>query len=190
MHSRIAIRQAVVDILIAAATDAGANVFKSKKRGNRESEVPLLAIYMIQEDVEAESVNTSPREYTREGLLVIEAWHKSTPDRDDVADKLDGLAHQVEQALNDNVTLSTSTPVMPDGPADELILQGTVIELQPEGRDTMGMAALTYLVTYRTDEQLGAAVVDDFDRASATYNPSGTADPGDIPVDEFEVPGP
>lgn len=159
MHQRTVIRHAVRDLLIAAGTRAGMRVFPTQKSSLRLQDLPAICVYMLEETVDAESVNMAPRELTRQVPIVIECWVKVG---ENVDDEMDAIALEVETAMH-------ADPYLGEAVA-ESILDSTIIVPDPTGDRTMGMVALTYQATYRTLAPEPPSSLDDLDAAGVTYN--------------------
>ena len=184
-RTTIDLRSRVVTLLT-SATDAGTNVFNSRKRGTAMGKIPFLAVYTPFEVADDAPDETDQTERVVDIQLVVEAWHRSLPDRDDAADKVDELAYQVRDALRDNPTLSATQAGAADGPVSSLLYQGWEQDLNPEGNETLAMVQMTYIARVRVVEQVGESVVNDLDTIGVTYENEG-ADPGDVGSDVFTV---
>jgi hypothetical protein len=178
-HPRTVIRTAIRDVLL-GATSAAARVYKTRVLPLRKVELPAIAVYTLEEPVTADSINTAPRELTRQPAVTIEGWVKDT-DGVDLDDALDDLALEIETAMHADPYLG--------GAAGESILSDTVIEVVEIGDRLLGMIALTYDVTYRTlapdapaDEDM-----DDFVTVEATHDIGGAVHEDEVGVDLFTV---
>jgi len=182
-HERQVIRVAVRDLLIAAATAAGANVHATRKIPRRMSELPALAVYTLEESVDDDSVLSAPRELTRRVSLVIEGLVAQAAGTS-VDDDLDALALQVEEAMHADPYLG--------GTAGESVLSGTELDVVEESDRLLGWCALTYDVTYRTfaPRPLADAAMDDFETVAATHNLGNAVHVDDDAEDLFTVEAP
>ena len=174
-RERKAIRHAVRDLLD-GATDAEERVFASRILPARRQELPLIAVYTLDESVDSESLNTAPRELTRNLSLVIEAW-VSPGDAPD--DRMDDFAQQIEDVMHADPYIG--------GAVGESILESVETELLEEGDRMMGLVVLTYAVVYRTmaPEESGDLV--DFERAQITHDLGGQVHEDDLAIDEIEL---
>lgn len=159
MHQRQVIREAVRDLLIAASTAASTRVVATRTLPYRKNELPAISVYTLEETVDGESVNTAPRELTRNLQLEIAGWVTAA---DDVDDQMDALALQIEFAMDADRYLADS--------AAECVLDGTTMGIQGDGDNLMGLVTLTYAVTYRTMAPEAPTDLSDFTTAAVTYN--------------------
>lgn len=177
MHQRTIVRQAIVAALT-GATAAEARVYPTRILPLRKLELPAIAVYTLEESVDGESVNTAPRELTREAPVVIEALVAAVPGAN-VDDALDDLALEIETAMHADPYLG--------GEAADSILDGTTMEVIEDGERMMGLVTLTYSVTYRTLAPEAPGNVADFLRVKSTENLGGDVHPDAQAVDEFDV---
>lgn len=158
MHERQAIRQQVIAMLTGTAprfaTAARDRVCSTRQEPERTAELPAINVYTDGEEVTSDSVQTAPRELTRQVTIAIEAWAAATATR--VEDQLDDLALEIETAMDSSVDLN--------GAAFMSILQSTAIGFKLDGARPMGCIHLEFLVTYHTGMRLEAPT-DDFLRA-------------------------
>jgi hypothetical protein len=196
VHQRTKIRNAVVARLV-NRTDAGQRVFPSRVTSlRRVKDLPAISVYMLTEDVDAESLNTAPRELTRQSPLIIEAW-VNPGDDPDVA--MDDLSEQIETAMHADPYFFdgprfAANGITPIDPAplplvSESYLTATEMELLEMGDRLMGFLAMTYLVTYRTlapEADLGLV---DFLRVEADHK-LGDVHDAEHALDEFTVQTP
>lgn len=176
-HPRKVIRTAVRDALD-GATAAGANVFASRVDPYRLQTLPAVGVYSLEESVDDESAETSPRELTRRLSLVVEGW-VTVAGADPADDLLDDLTEEIEAAMDVDRYFG--------GNAAESILTDTTSERITVGDRDMAMAALVYRVTYRTDAPVTVPTLDDFETVKATHNLGNEVGPGDEAVDIFTV---
>lgn len=180
-HPRKLLRQAVVALLVSANTAASARVYDSrvdplKNRGK----LPAISVYALSEDIDQEaSANTAPRELTREAAVEV-ALFVGGVDEVAVVDAIDDLAEQVEAAMDADPYIG--------GKASDSMLAGTVIEVLEVngGSDPLvGIAVLTYAVTYYSQPGIGTAT-DDFLSVKADHRIVGAVEENQA-SDEFVV---
>lgn len=186
LHPRHRIRHRVVDLLVAAATAAGSRVVASRRSPWRKPQLPAIAVYCLEEEVDISIID--PRELERRVDLVIEAAAIADSDLDDA---LDALCLQVEAAMILDRKLA--------GTAVDSYLKSTRLELSDDGEREIGAALLTYQVTYRTvgyglgDESItglesSAGTLDDFLTAATARSLEGTQAEDDQSTDELALP--
>lgn len=158
-HERADIRNQAVTQLIAGNTGAAGRVFKTRMAPVKGAELPAIAVYTLDEDVDPESVTTSPRKLYRTVDLVIDAWAQ-VPADGSIDDALDDLALQVETAMDADIFLGTT--------ARSSFLSRTEIAVSVDGDMISGCAHMIYSVEYRTDIRL-LPPGDTFDKADVTY---------------------
>jgi hypothetical protein len=166
-HHRQLIRAAAVDMLT-GQTDAGSRVYRTRSLPVRKIPLPAISVYTLEELVTPESVDTAPRELTRELPLLIEGWVRAG---ENVDDAMDELAVQIEAAMH-------ADPYLRDTAA-ESILDSTVMEVIEDGDREMGLIVLTYAVTYRTLAPEAPTNLDEFLTAPTKYRVPGTTDAND-----------
>jgi hypothetical protein len=177
-HQRQLIREAVKTLLVAAATAAGSRVYESRTVALKQTELPAIAVYTLQEEVDPGSANSAPRELKRTLELAVEGAVKGTANVDDA---LDALAAQVECAMARDETFG--------GKAGDSFLSATEIDLADDGRQPIGLVRLVYSVTYRTyapDEDC-ATPTDDFNTADVKYSLGGDVHPDNQAHDTIDV---
>jgi hypothetical protein len=174
-NERKAIRHAVRDLLD-GTTDAEDRVYASRILPLKKHTLPVITVYTLDETVDADSVNTAPRELTRNLSLVIEAWVSPGEDPDD---RMDDFAQQIEDVMHADPYLG--------GAVGESVLESTETELLIEGDREMGLVILTYAITYRTLAPAAPEDLDDFERARVVHNLANAVHEDDRAVDEFEV---
>jgi hypothetical protein len=138
IHPRRAIREAAAAKL-RGRPDAAAPVFENRMLTLRRCALPAVAVYALQETVDAASASSAPRELKRTLQLAIDVVASHTDDLDDV---LDELARQVEREMHGDETLS--------GTASDSLLASTSVDLAMDGERPAGRAQLIYSVTYYT----------------------------------------
>lgn len=179
MHQRRVIREAVVTILTAAATSAGARVSKTRVDPHKKTELPALSVYTLSETTDPDSENTAPRELLRTLKLEIAGWVGHTTALP-VDDALDALAEQIEAAMDADPYLG--------GAAGDSILEATEITIKEDDRGDplVGIITLTYSITYRTFVDTTVAA-DAFERGAVTTRIVG-AGVDNAANDVIEVP--
>lgn len=164
-HPRTLLRQAVIALLVNANTAAAARVFDSRVDPYRTSKLPAISVMTLSEPIDPDSASTKPRELTRTCNLEVVGW-VSGVDEASVALAMDNLALQIENAMDADQWLADT--------AADSILEDTTMEvgaLNGHSDPLVGVIALTYLVTYRTDQ--GALATDEFLRADETIKIAG-----------------
>lgn len=141
MHYRQRIRDAVKNLLTAASTDAGANVFTSRAR-------PVLEILQRREMVlsvytadETSAQNNDGHHQERTLTVSIEGMAGGGDDLDDI---LDTLAEQVEAAIEADTTLGTLL-------SQELELESTSSEITARGNQQVGAFRMDFTCGYITE---------------------------------------
>lgn len=168
-HQRKVIRKAIANALVTAATAAEGRVYASRAIPLRRLDLPAIAVYTLTEEVTEDSAATAPRELERQLSVVIECW-AAAAQYQLIDDVLDDLAEEVEAAMH-------ADPYFGDACGDS-ILSSTEIELDDSGDRLLGLARLTYAVTYR---QLAPAAqdLDDWRTAEIDYSLAGEQDDED-----------
>jgi hypothetical protein len=180
VHPRTAIRHAVRDLLIAADTSAGENVVATRILPIRKKELPLIAVYTLEEQVDAQTDRT-PRELRREIDMEIAAWVDPGPGGAAVDDAMDAIAAEIEAAMHADPYLSDT--------ASESELTSTTMGVQGEGAEQLGLVTLSYAVTYLTlaPEPVADGDLDDFNAAGTSTNLGGEVHEDDQAEDVFTV---
>lgn len=175
MHYRRTIREALQALLIAAGTQAGANVYTGRAR-------PILDILLRRQE-SVISIYTSDESsarladgfrYERQLTVTVELAMGGSDDLDDM---LDAFALEVEQAINGDPTLGGVL-------SSDLVLDATVSEIAATGQQLVGAVRMDYSATYYTDagQYMPPAefpVPDDFDPDGAELVVAGDI----LPVD-------
>lgn len=172
-HPRQLIREAVQDLL-SGETDAEDRVYKTRVVPYRESELPIVAIYMLEESVEQDK---SSGELTRSADMVIEAIAEAIEGR--VDDELDDIAQQIEDAIDVDLFMGGNL-------AEAAALDNTTLEVLEDGEKLLGLVTLTYKVVYRTLAAEDADDADEFLRVKATHQPVGVGETEEV-EDQFNV---
>jgi hypothetical protein len=176
-HQRQLIREAVKAQLL-GKTAAGARVFESRMAPWRTVELPAISVYTLDETVDPDSQATAPRELTRTLRLQVLGVVQL---KDDVDDRLDALALEVERALDADPNFS--------GTAFDSILQSVQLAIDTQGDRPVGELQMIYSVTYHTDAPAAADVpLGDFSKAHVVTDLGGTTHTGDQAVDDLAVP--
>lgn len=168
-HPRKLVRQVAVGMLKTAATPAGDRVISSKMVPWKPSELPGISLYILDEDVDAESAQSAPRQLLRTAdLVIIGAVRHTGPQR--TADDLDDLAEEIENAIDADPSFG--------GITNDAVLTKTSIGIPEEGSTELGMIRLVYSVSYWR-YSLENKTLDDFKTATVKYNLGGTQAPAD-----------
>lgn len=136
-HARQQIREAVASA-VTGLTTTGNRVFQSRVHSFGPEKLPALAVYTLDETVRYLS---DERVQMRTVDTVIEAYAKVSEDLDDT---LDTICAEVETAMGADITLG--------GLAFDVVLARTTIGLSGEGDKPVGVARITYQISYQTDE--------------------------------------
>ena len=136
VHPRQAIREAVVQLLIDAQTDAGRTVYPTREVAWRSVELPGIAVYTIEESSERPSYDG---DLDRHLVLAITAVTRLN---EGVDDAIDQLSLQIEKAMAADQTLK--------GTALHSFLVGTEITIDDTTARPVGAVRLAYEVRYST----------------------------------------
>lgn len=143
-HPRDTIAQAVVTLLIAAGTAAGARVTSTRVAPHKKSGLPAISVYALSDQVD--EANSSEMEVAHELQLEITGWVAHT-DAVPVDVAMNNLADQIEVAMRANPYLSgTASDVRLRGPATAM----EVVEDDAHSDPIVGIVVLTYVVTYHS----------------------------------------
>lgn len=170
-HPRIAIRQNVRAQLIARASLTAivpaARVFLSRYRDLvAEKELPAIRIYTQSEEIDPDSWEYAPREYSRRLDCVIEgAIRVPSSESKQLDDKLDALAWEIEKAMGADETLG--------GNASEANLARTAVEVDQDSEQTIGVITLVYRVDYTTHPSPDPSTLENFDQAYSALDVKG-----------------
>lgn len=143
-HERQTIRHAAKAALEAAAVVEDGHLFTSRKVAWRKRDLPAVALYAVDENVDPDSAASAPRELVRRLQLVVEgAIEATTPAPNNALDDaLDALALKIEKALDADTTLS--------GACGDMVLASTSLDMLEDGEKSIGVVTLTFAVTYRS----------------------------------------
>lgn len=162
-HQRQLIREAAAAALVAANTAAGSRVYETRQIPHRKLELPAIAVYTLQESVDADSASTAPRWLIRQVQLLIEAIVKPGANVDDT---LDAICLEIERAMHADETLG--------GTCWKSILSSTELDYFEEGDKEIGLAKLIYSVTYETQAPDADDVeLDDLSTIAINYSLNG-----------------
>jgi phage tail sheath gpL-like len=167
-HPRKSIRQAVAAQLT-GKTAAATRVFKARVVPFKQSELPAVAVYTPDEEVET-TRSTAPRELERVLQLVVEGVTESGSPAD-VDDTADDLALEIEAAIDADPTLG--------GTASDVVLARTESDVFSESGKNHGVVRLTFTVYYETYAPMTAPTADDFLTADIRHNLGGAQHPAD-----------
>ncbi len=162
-------------------TAAGARVTADLFIPHKKTELPAIAIYHPTET--GKESGTAPREIARHFDLQIEVAVKVG---DSVLSTLNALCLQIERVMQHDETFG--------GKAGDCLYSGTEFEVGNDGERMVGLARITYDVTYMTNVPFPDDVeTDEFESAGITYDlDNQTPDPenpdeGDPAQDELDL---
>lgn len=145
MHERQAIRDAVVAAL-RNETAAGDRVYKSRQEPIRSTELPAINVFSVDDTTDEESSSSAPRDLFRTNTLQVVGWVSAASPTSGpetfVDDRMDGLALEIETALDADVTF--------DDTASDSYVTATEFAESAAGERPMGAVVLTLSVKYRT----------------------------------------
>ena len=144
-HERQAIRDAIVAQLKGPVpyvrTSAQDRVYKTRSGPPREGELPVICLFVAEEEIDENFAASAPRELLRTATLNIEGWVKVSPGNDlDAA--MDDLALQIEAAMDLDIFLA--------GTVFSSVLGRTRLGTAIVGNQPMACCSLEYLCTYHT----------------------------------------
>lgn len=148
----------VVVALLRGRTAAGARVFIEDRRAIKRNQLPAIVVFNLSETSDHEQ--TAPRELTREMDLSIEAWAAETS-TETAANARNALAQQIEDLMHADPQLA--------GTAADSYLSSTERDVDTDGERPLGLAILSYSVTYRTPAPAAPEGLDDFRTAGVTH---------------------
>jgi hypothetical protein len=173
-HQRQVIREAVVAQL-KGRTSAEDRVFKSREIPLKRCELPAICVYTLEETVDQDSRQSSPRRLSRPLQVAVELVVENSEDVDDV---IDALALEVEDALEADPFFGSSCV--------DSMLASTQIGIDVTGAKPVGRALMAYAVLYETTAT--AATLDDLTKVHTETSLGGQQAPGDRAVDEIPIP--
>lgn len=178
-HERQAIRDAVIDLIVAANTGAADRVTRSRVAPVRGDQLPAVSVWTSSESVDPDTYSTAPRELRRTLMLAVECWVE-VADVDGLDDALDDLALEVETALDQDDSL--------DGTATSCVLASSEIGVRGDGNKPQGCVRLEYEVVYLTGLRTAVrdAAYDDFDTAQVRTEVDRDMANNDQAVDDLE----
>ena len=133
-HARTTIRDAIVAQLISASiTGVGSSVFSTRFKPIQKSDLPIITVYTLTEEVVD---NGKAERFDRELTVNVEAYVEEDAS-ENVDLKLDNLAEEIEDALNDF-----------KANCRDMDLVRTDINVENKGDLTNGVIRLSYLVKY------------------------------------------
>jgi hypothetical protein len=134
MNARKAIRTALKELLL-GNTEAGDNVFSSRKSNISDEELPAITIFTPVENATPQSI--SQKTYIRTLEMHIEVRDQFV---DLVDDTLDDLVSEIEQIMADNQSVSGTTIGS--------VLAQTITEIDYSGEKPSGLATMIYELKY------------------------------------------
>lgn len=139
-HPRQTIKEAIAQRLKDAQTKAGQHIFVGRAKPLFDNDLPAILIYGNDENISTERWDTDGfGELKRELIIFIEAIDAG---KDDLDNKLDSLAWEIENALDGWD--------IPNHQSAILRFRATDSDLMIEGRTIYGAIRLSYNITYRT----------------------------------------
>lgn len=173
-HPRADIRAAVAAML-KGRTDAGQRVLNAfPPDAYQKSDLPAIYIFPMPSTESAEKFTESPRELKRTIRLGVNA--RTFGESDDIVDRLDRLADQIERVMEADPYLSEK--------AADCILSQTATDVKTDGAVLFGDIGLIYDVTYYTiqRENKGAAALSPFEGIDAEIAVEHGTDPEPMPA--------
>lgn len=175
MHPRELICDAVVANLT-NRTSAGTRVEAFRIDTYQDSELPAIAVYTQDEQVDPNSSSTAPRKLTRNVKAEIAAT---------VAHSEAFPAWRAMNAIAEEIEAVMDVDRFLGGTAAGSVLESTEISFpNPSADPLLGIIVLTYSVTYQTTPATGT--LDDFLRAGTTTKFAGARD-DNAPTDVISV---
>lgn len=187
-------RQLILDAVLAALleqddednypTSSGARVSADMFIPHKKLELPAIAVYHPSET--GKESGTAPREIARHFDLQIEVAVKVT---EGVQATLNAACLEIERVMQRDERFG--------GTAGDCLYSGTEFEIANDGERLVGLARLTYDVTYMTNVPFPDDVeTDEFESLGITYNlsneqytddPDDPDDADDLARDELDV---
>lgn len=163
-HPRKLIRHAVVALLAAANTAAGARVQGTRVEPHKQSQLPALSVYTLADPVNEDA--STQTEDAHEVQLEIAGW-VAHADSYPVDDAMDDLAEQVENAMRLSPFLGTAARMV-------RFLGTTMRVVEDDGRSDplVGIVTLTFVVEYRSSK-VADDPLDDFLQVDAKHTVTG-----------------
>ncbi len=160
-------------------TSVGENVSKNRLSPYRTGELPAINIVNGSDDVEPESIDTSPRELSHDYVLAI---HVRVAVADESDNALDALAEEIEPLMH-------ADPFFGEGVCGGKgsMLVGTTFNLSPEGELDIGLMILRYGFEYQTQAPEAPTGMDDFNTAHSTINIANEVHEDEDAEDDIEV---
>ncbi len=169
-HPRKLIRDAAKAQLV-NQTAAGTTISTTRVTPWRPQQLPAIAIYMLTDPVQTESMKSAPRELERRPAMVIECALKMSDtfvasNGGNMDDALDAFEMQVLAAISKDDTLG--------GTVGDIVIMDSEVEILREGDQLIGVIACPFLVKYHMYMPTDADVtLDDFSTADIRYNVGG-----------------
>jgi hypothetical protein len=139
-HKRKEIRDKVVELLIAANTDAGTKVYGDRVKALKSDEYPSIVVFCRSETAEIDT--DGPRTYARFLQCVIEGCISTDLETDgSIDDAMEALALEIENVLYANNWLGL------DGVLGSRLVR-TELEFATNGAKPLGVVQLTYEINY------------------------------------------
>lgn len=127
--------------MVAAATTRGNPIHKSRIHSFQEDELPTWAVYTGEEEITESGDLPYPRRVIREVQLILEGFHRTAPDIENV---LDQMAAEAEAIIGADPTLNSLVK--------DCLIEQTETEFVKEGSLDLGLVRLTFLCEYHTSE--------------------------------------
>ena len=147
-HARKQLRDAVASA-VTGLTSTGARVFKSRNLPMGATELPALCVYARQD--------TPDYDAGAFGAIVVRVLevhvqgYAARVDSEDLDARLDAMAAEVEEAIYADPTFG--------GLAHGTRMGAQVLEVDPDGDQSLGVVDMTFDVIYRTAEGAPSAAV-------------------------------
>lgn len=153
-HERKQIRDKIKNLLLAAGTQAGSNIFSNRMLSYFKTELPSINVLTFEEDNEKRT--ESPRELQRNLQVKIEIRVKELEDPED---KLDEISEEIEDAIEDD--FFTNNPFFDLDFVEDFWLKRTEGGIEIKGEQQTGLQILYYDCQYITQEPPNKTVKDD-----------------------------